>query len=206
MKVTPSRLLALLLSLALAWPFVAAAQTPAPRPAPATPPTPPTPAEAVVVEPSTLSPPASATPWPAPVGTPTTLASPDALAGPGAAAPEPVLAAPRTVNKRRYNMALFGGALLLATFTADRLLMGDLSKSGVAWVPLVGPWFLLDLQLRQPVPNAATLVFLSIDGLLQAGGLTMTVLGLVLRERRTAVRLAAPTPASTPSPAPAGSP
>ncbi len=199
MKVTPSRLLALLLSLALAWPLVAAAQTPAPPP-------PPKPAEAVVVEPSTLSPPASATPWPSPVGTPTTLTSPDAISGPGAATPEPVLAAPRTVNKRRYNMALFGGALLLATFTADRLLMGDLSKSAVAWVPLVGPWFLLDLQLRQPVPNAATLVFLSIDGLLQAGGLTMTVLGLVLRERRTTVRLAAPTPTSSPSPAPAGSP
>ena len=50
------------------------------------------------------------------------------------------------------------------------------------------------------MPNAATLVFLSLDGLLQAGGLTMTVLGLVLRERRLTVRLAAPTLATSPSP------
>lgn len=92
-------------------------------------------------------------------------------------------------------MALFGGALLLASFTADRLLMGDLSKSPVAWIPLAGPWFLIDLQLRQPIPNSATVLFLAIDGVLQATGLTMTVLGLVLRERRMTVRLAAPSPA-----------
>lgn len=108
---------------------------------------------------------------------------------------EPTLATPRTVYKRRYNMALFGGALLLASFTADRLLMGDLSKSPVAWIPLAGPWFLIDLQLRQPIPNSATVLFLAIDGVLQATGLTMTVLGLVLRERRMTVRLVAPSPA-----------
>lgn len=112
--------------------------------------------------------------------------------------PEPSLAVPRLVYKRRYNLALFGGALLLASYTADRLLMGDLSKSGFAWIPLAGPWFLLDLQLRQPVPNSATVLFLAIDGLLQAGGLTMTVLGLVLRERRQTVRLLAPPPVLRP--------
>lgn len=120
--------------------------------------------------------------------------------------PEPSLATARTVYKRRYNMALFGGALLLASYTADRLLMGDLSKSGFAWIPLAGPWFLLDLQLRQPVPSSATVLFLTLDGLLQAGGLTMTVLGLVLRERRLTVRLAAPAVTGPVSPAPSSAP
>ena len=73
--------------------------------------------------------------------------------GSGATGPEPVLSAPRAVNKRRYNMALFGGALLLASYTADRLLMGDLSKSGVAWVPLVGPWFLLTCSSGSRCPT-----------------------------------------------------
>lgn len=129
----------------------------------------------------------------APGTVPAPLPAPEA-----ASVPEPSLAVPRLVYKRRYNLALFGGALLLASYTADRLLMGDLSKSGFAWIPLAGPWFLLDLQLRQPVPNSATVLFLAIDGLLQAGGLTMTVLGLVLRERRQTVRLLAPPPALRP--------
>lgn len=224
MKARASLLPILALSLAVAWPALVFAQAapavtsppptptwrvaPSPPPAPpSAPPSKPAPApEAVVVEPSTLTPPPAESVAPAPVGAPSALSSPDAISGPGATGPEPVLSAPRAVNKRRYNMALFGGALLLASYTADRLLMGDLSKSGVAWVPLVGPWFLLDLQQRQPVPNAATLVFLSLDGLLQAGGLTMTVLGLVLRERRLTVRLAAPTPATSPSPTPPSAP
>lgn len=195
MKARPSRLLALAFSAVALWSAPARAQTDAPPPrlTSATEPVVVTP-----VLPTEPAPPgASVVSAPPPSGT----LVPDAISGPGVAAPEPVLAAPRAVYKRRYNMALFGGALLLATFTADRLLMGDLSKSGVAWVPLVGPWFLLDLQLRQPVPNAATLVFLAIDGVLQAGGLTMTVLGLVLRERRLTVRLAAPTPSTSPNPA-----
>jgi hypothetical protein len=126
------------------------------------------------------------------------LANPAAAEVP--ALPEPSLSPPRVVYKRRYNLALFGGALLLASYTADRLLMGDLSKSGFAWIPLAGPWFLLDLQIRQPVPNSATVLFLAIDGLLQAGGLTMTVLGLVLRERRQTVRLLAPAASLRPIP------
>lgn len=129
---------------------------------------------------------------------------PAAVATDAPSLPEPSLATPRVVYKRRYNMALFGGALLLASYTADRLLMGDLSKSGFAWIPLAGPWFLLDLQLRQPVPNSATALFLVIDGVLQAGGLTMTVLGLVLRERRLTVRLASPASAPKPSPSAVG--
>jgi hypothetical protein len=195
MKARPSRLLALAFSAVVLWSAPASAQTDAPPPRSTTA------TEPVVVNPvlptEPAPPGASVVPAPPPSG----ALVPDAISGPGVAALEPVLAAPRAVYKRRYNMALFGGALLLATFTADRLLMGDLSKSGVAWVPLVGPWFLLDLQLRQPVPNAATLVFLAIDGVLQAGGLTMTVLGLVLRERRLTVRLAAPTPSTSPNPA-----
>ncbi|MBL9008387.1 MAG: hypothetical protein JNJ46_29270 [Myxococcales bacterium] len=141
---------------------------------------------------------------PEPSAAVTPRVQPAAVSTDAPALPEPSLATPRVVYKRRYNMALFGGALLLASYTADRLLMGDLSKSGFAWIPLAGPWFLLDLQVRQPVPSSATALFLVIDGVLQAGGLTMTVLGLVLRERRLTVRLAAPTAAPKPIPSAVG--
>ena len=103
--------------------------------------------------------------------------------------PRAELPAPRIVYKRRYNLAIFGGALLLATWAADRLLVADLSSNATSWLPLIGPWYLIQLQQQQPSPNAATVAVLVADGLLQVGGLTMTVLGFVLRERRMTVRL-----------------
>lgn len=98
---------------------------------------------------------------------------------------------PRLSYQRRYNLAIVGGALLAATWGADRLLTQDLPAptSWVPWIPLVGPWYLLDAQTHLAAPSGLTMAVLAFDGLLQAGGLTMGILGFVLHKKRMVVSL-----------------
>lgn len=93
--------------------------------------------------------------------------------------PPPVL-----IRRRRYNLVIGGVGLLAATWAADRLLARDLSPKPETWVPLVGPWFLLGEQTGLAAPNAQVEVLLVADGLLQAAGLTMAMLGFVLTTKR----------------------
>ena len=104
--------------------------------------------------------------------------------------PEP-LPAPRAVYMRRYNMAILGAATLLATWGADRLLTQDFDSpyKEPPWIPIVGPWFLLYGQAQTAAPNKFTMSLLVFDGILQAGGLTVGILGLVLHKKRMLVTL-----------------
>ena len=139
-----------------------------------------TPAERIGTETSRPSRPdqPEATPT-APVVTapPTKLIEPDST----------VLPAPRVVRRRRFNLVISGVGILAATWAADRLLANGLSTRPETWVPLVGPWFLLGQQSALASPSVSIQVPLVIDGLLQAGGLSMTILGLVLTTKQYVV-------------------
>lgn len=116
---------------------------------------------------------------------------------------------PRLVYQRRYNLVIVGTGLLLATWGADRLLARDLPDSSLTWlpwIPIVGPWYLLSTQQQLAAPSPATSALLVVDGLLQAGGLTIGILGFVLHKQRYVMALPPPAPASTPSPDPIRSP
>lgn len=93
-------------------------------------------------------------------------------------------AVPKLQRRRRWNMVLAGSGILASTWAADRLLGNTLSNSPVSWVPLVGPWWIIKEQRTLAAPNGTTIALLSIDGLLQLGGLTLGVLGLILRTDR----------------------
>lgn len=97
------------------------------------------------------------------------------------------VSAPHRVRRRRWNLVLGGGGLLVASYTADRLLGSSLSSSPVSWVPLVGPWWVLNEQRSLTAPNQTTMALLVISGLLEAGGLTMGILGLFLRTDRMVI-------------------
>lgn len=112
-----------------------------------------------------------------------------------------VLPPPRLVNQRRYNLVILGSGLLLATWGADRLLARDLPDSSLTWlpwIPIVGPWYLLSTQQQLAAPSAATSALLVFDGLLQAGGLTVGILGFVLHKQRLVMSLPPPAPVPTP--------
>jgi hypothetical protein len=96
----------------------------------------------------------------------------------------PVLPAPRLVRRRRYNLIISGIGLLVATWAADRLLASSLSPKPETWLPLVGPWFLLGQQSNLATPSPQIQGLLVVDGLLQAGGLSMTLLGLILSTKQ----------------------
>lgn len=91
---------------------------------------------------------------------------------------------PTLIRRRRYNLVIGGVGLLAATWAADRLLARDLSPKPETWVPLVGPWFLLGEQTSLAAPNVQVEILLIADGLLQAAGLTMSLLGFVLTTKR----------------------
>lgn len=97
---------------------------------------------------------------------------------------EPETAVPKLQRRRRWNMVLAGSGILASTWAADRLLGNTLSNSPVSWVPLVGPWWIIKEQRTLAAPNGTTIALLTIDGLLQLGGLTLGVLGLILRTDR----------------------
>lgn len=97
---------------------------------------------------------------------------------------ESELAVPKLQRRRRWNMVLAGSGILASTWAADRLLGNTLSDSPVSWVPLIGPWWIIKEQRTLAAPNGTTIALLSIDGLLQLGGLTLGVLGLILRTDR----------------------
>jgi hypothetical protein len=94
---------------------------------------------------------------------------------------------PRLVRRRRFNLIITGAGLLLATWATDRLMAQGLDPSPWSWAPLVGPWYLLGKQIDLPSANVQTEVFLIIDGVLQAGGLAMTILGATLTTKRYVV-------------------
>ena len=102
----------------------------------------------------------------------------------------PVLPAPRLVRRRRYNLVISGVGILGATWAADRLLANGLSAKPETWVPVVGPWFLLGEQSALASPSRQVQVFLAIDALLQAGGLSMAILGFVLTTKQYVVTVA----------------
>ncbi len=108
---------------------------------------------------------------------------------------------PTLIRRRRYNLVIGGVGLLAATWAADRLLARDLSPKPETWVPLVGPWFLLGEQTSLAAPNVQVEVLLVADGLLQAAGLTMAMLGFVLTTKRYQVTVQ-PARELTPQPAP----
>lgn len=110
--------------------------------------------------------------------------------------PSEPLPPPTVTYQRRYNMAILGAGLLLATWGADRLLTRDLNSpyKEPPWIPIIGPWFLLYGQTNNTAaPNRFTMSLLVFDGLLQAGGLTVAILGLVLHKKRLTISLP-PTP------------
>jgi hypothetical protein len=117
-----------------------------------------------------------------------------------AAAPSEPLPAPTVAYRRRYNMAILGAGLLLATWGADRLLTRDLPSpyKEPPWIPIIGPWFLLRGQTQTAAPNQFTMTLLVFDGLLQAGGLTVGILGLVLHKKRLTISLPPPPPRAAP--------
>lgn len=106
------------------------------------------------------------------------------------------LRAPQVTYHRRYNLVILGGGLLIATWGADRLLTqqlpAPLQASWMPWIPLIGPWSLLYEQTQIAAPNSSTMFLLILDGVLQAGGLTIGVLGFVLHKKRLSVSLPPP--------------
>lgn len=142
--------------------------------------------------PSPASPPADVpAPVPSPSLSPSLAFSPDALK----------LSTPKLTYRRRYNLLISGTGVLIATWAADRLLGRDLSESPASWVPLIGPWWLLAEQRQLAAPSSVTSFLLVVDGLLQAGGLTLGILGVTLFKKRMVVALP-PVPASVPLDAP----
>jgi hypothetical protein len=125
--------------------------------------------------------------------------APDAPASPSAeaiATPTEPMPEPRVTYSRRYNMAILGFATLVATWGADRLLTQGFNSpyADPPWVPIVGPWFLLAGQTSNAAPNRFTMTLLVFDGVLQASGLTLGILGLVLHKKRMTVSLPANPP------------
>ncbi len=99
------------------------------------------------------------------------------------------LPTPRITYRRRNDLLVAGVGTTLSVWAADRLLANNLSLNWQPWLPVIGPWFLLSEVLQQPDPSRATTTLLVLDGLAQAGGLIVAVLGGVLRERRTTISL-----------------
>ncbi len=131
-----------------------------------------------------------------PAATVSALPSVPGEAASPAEAPQ-TLPPPRLVYKRRYNLAILGGGLLIATWGADRLLTQGYpaSLNWLPWLPLVGPWYLLYGQTQIAAPNTGAIVLLVTDGLLQASGLTLGILGFALHKKRMVMSLPEP-PAS----------
>lgn len=103
---------------------------------------------------------------------------------------------PQPLRRMRLELVVGGAGLLASVWAADRLLARDLSLDWPSWLPLVGPWYLVAEQQRQTTPNGAVTAFLALDGIAQAAGATMVVLGLVLRKERLVIRLPAAPAAS----------
>lgn len=116
---------------------------------------------------------------------------------------EEPLPPPRLSVERRYDLLIAGVGLTLGMWAADRLAARDLatSWSWQPWLPVVGPWFLLNDQLRPTSPNYFTTALVVADGLGQAAGVVMAVLGMVLHKRRMVLSLP-PAHAVTFAPAP----
>jgi hypothetical protein len=98
-----------------------------------------------------------------------------------------VLPPPRLVRKRRYNLVISGAGLLVGVWAADRLLSQDASGSAWPWVPIIGPWYQFSQQNNIASPSTQTLFFLAADGVLQATGLTLAILGFVLTTKHYVV-------------------
>ena len=102
---------------------------------------------------------------------------------------------PKLVHRRSLNLIFLGIGLTVATWSADRLLGRDLSDSAVSWVPVVGPWYLLQQQNHLAAPSQSIQALLVVDGVLQLSGLTMAILGTVLTTPRYVVTVK-PSPTS----------
>ena len=95
-----------------------------------------------------------------------------------------------------WNFLVLTAASAFATWAADRLLTQNLAApvSWLPWFPLVGPWSLVYGQTQIAAPSSTTVSLLVIDGLLQAGGLTVGILGFVLHRKRLVMSLPPPPP------------
>ncbi len=102
---------------------------------------------------------------------------------------------PRVASHRRNELIVAGLGTLISVWAADRLIannfIAEASGSWQPWLPIVGPWFLLSQVQQDPDSGAGTKTFLVLDGLAQASGLLVAVLGFVLRERRLVISLPA---------------
>ncbi|HNK47291.1 MAG TPA: hypothetical protein PKL17_21085 [Pseudomonadota bacterium] len=101
-----------------------------------------------------------------------------------------------TERRRRFNLLIAGVSTLLAAYTADRLLARDLSQSPVSWVPLVGPWWILNEETLRPNPSSGLQALLVVDGIVQLSGLALTFVGTFLRYDRVVLRLPSPSETS----------
>jgi hypothetical protein len=98
---------------------------------------------------------------------------------------------PRPERRRRMDLVITGAGILAGVWLSDRLLAQEISQRPVHWVPLVGPWFLLSDQ-RQQQASGSVLTVLALDGLLQAAGATLSLVGLFLYKERQVLRLPPP--------------
>jgi len=139
--------------------------------------------------------PAPTVPPPTVDTTPTTVRSepppgPDFLANQPQPLVEPIpIPPPRIIKQRRYNMIILGVGTTVATWASDRLLAQSLSNSPVSWIPLVGPWYMIDEQRRRSSLDYANITLLAIDGLLQLTGVAVTIAGVVWTKNKLVVAL-----------------
>jgi len=132
-----------------------------------------------IVPPPTVTPPPDSPP-------PTAETQPGESSADITAAPSEPLPEPTVAYRRRYNMAILGAGLLPSPYKEP------------PWIPIIGPWFLLYGQTQTAAPNQFTMSLLVFDGLLQAGGLTVGILGLVLHKKRLTISLPPPPPRAVP--------
>src|SRR5690606_25376199 len=89
--------------------------------------------------------------------------------------------APQTETRGIVGLQIAGpivlGAAWLATIGVTAALTDEGAHIGYAAIPLVGPWVLMADSEGYEVP-------LAVSGVLQAGGLTMLILGVAIRSER----------------------
>ena len=86
-------------------------------------------------------------------------------------------------------MIIFAVGTIVAIWVSDRLLAQSLSNSPVSWIPLVGPWYMIDEQRRRTSIDAGNITLLFIDGMLQLTGVAVTIAGVVWTKKKLVVSL-----------------
>ncbi len=136
-----------------------------------------------------------------PVNLPPPTVAPESLVEPPRGT-EP-LPAPRWEKERRRDLMILGGGILISSWVADRVVAQDYSF-GWNWVPVVGPFILLNsqVQLGQLTPTLGAALVL--DGIGQLAGAAMVVLGAAVPRKRMVLRLPRKAVSLQMAPAPAG--